>query len=315
LSAGQDIRKRARGNGIRHEGAGVKLQHVAIVGAAGKMGSWFMSYFAHRGLDVSAFDINQKKLKPSDGVKIQNSLADCVKDADFVLVCVPVQKTPQAIKECTKSMKDGAVIGEISSIKKKTFAALKYTPIKLRPLCLHPMFGPGTSKTVETKMLLIPVRNEKIELEIANKIFKNSNFTVLFDAKEHDKAIAIVLGLTYFANLIFAKLISSSNISVLKQVSGTTFGLQSLIAESILTEEPDLIVALIGENVYTKRYIDQYIKEAEALARLAITNETSHLKAELQKVKLSIQKRQDLQQSYKRMYEIIHKQTKDKNSA
>jgi prephenate dehydrogenase len=89
------------------------LQHVAVVGAAGKMGSWFMSYFSHRGLDVSAFDINQKILKPSDRVKIQNNLTDCVKDADFVLVCVPVQKTPQAIKECTKSMKDGAVIGEI----------------------------------------------------------------------------------------------------------------------------------------------------------------------------------------------------------
>ena len=163
-------------------------------------------------------------------------------------------------------MKDGAVIGEISSIKKKTFS-FKNTPIKLRPLCLHPMFGPGSSKTVETKMLLIPVRDEKLELEIASEIFKNSNLTVFFDAKEHDKAIAIVLGLTCFANLIFAKLISSSNISVLKQVSGTTFGLQSLIAESILTEEPDLIVALIGENEYTKRYIDQYIKEAEALAK------------------------------------------------
>ena len=61
---------------------------MAIVGAIGKMGSWFVSYFAHRGLDVSAFDINQKILKPSDRVKIQNSLADCVKDADFVLVCV-----------------------------------------------------------------------------------------------------------------------------------------------------------------------------------------------------------------------------------
>ena len=46
-------------------------------------------------------------------------------------------------------------------------------------------------------------------------------FDRIFDAKEHDKAIAIVLGLTWhFANLIFAKLISSSNISVLKQVSG-----------------------------------------------------------------------------------------------
>jgi prephenate dehydrogenase len=287
---------------------------VAIVGAAGKMGSWFTSYFVHRGLDVSAFDINQKMLKPTDKVKIQNNLPACVADADLVLVCVPVQKTPQAIKECTKSMKDGAVIAEISSIKRKTHAILKNAPINLRPLCIHPMFGPGTSKMSETRVLLIPVRDEKFELEIANEIFQNSNLSVLSDAKEHDKAIAIVLGLTYFANIVFAKLMSSSNISMLKQVSGTTFGLQSLIAESILTEEPDLIIALIGENVYVKKYIDQYLEEAEALASLAATKKDDDLKTELQKVKQNIQKRQDLQQSYNRMYEIIHKQAKDKNS-
>ncbi len=276
------------------------------------MGSWFTGYFAHRGLDVSAFDINQKMLKPSGKVKIQNNLTACVKDADFVLVCVPVQKTPQAIKECSRSMKDGAVIAEISTVKKKTFAALKKTPLNLHPLCIHPMFGPGTNKTVETRMLLVPVRDEKLELEIANEIFENSSLNVLPDAKEHDKAIAIVLGLTYFANIVFAKMMSSSNISVLKQVSGTTFGLQSLIAESILTEEPDLIIALIGENVYAKRYIHQYLKEAKSLARLTTAKERVDLKAELQKVKLSIQNKQDLQQSYQRMYDIIHNQTKDK---
>jgi prephenate dehydrogenase len=100
---------------------------------------------------------------------------------------------------------------------------------------------------------------------------------------------------------------SSSNISMLKQVSGTTFGLQSLIAESIFTEEPELVIALIRENTYAKRYISHYIKEAEALAQLVFANDTKNLKVELQKVKVRMQKGQDLQQSYKRMYEMIDK--------
>src|SRR5918992_1881581 len=281
------------------------------------MGSWFTSYFAQRGLDVSAYDINQKMLlKDSIKVKVQKSLRQCVQDADLVLVCVPVQKTPQVIRECAKNMKDGAIIAEISSVKSKTFAALKKIPINFRPLCIHPMFGPGASKNEESRVLLVPVRNEKIELKIANEIFENANVKVLPDARQHDKLIAIVLGLTYFANMVFAKVISSSrNISVLKQVSGTTFGLQSLIAESILTEEPDLIIALIGENVYAKRYIHQYLKEAKSLARLTTAKERVDLKAELQKVKLNIQEKQDLQQSYQRMYDIIHNQTKDKLAA
>jgi len=281
------------------------LQQVAVVGAAGKMGSWFTSYFARRGLDVSAYDINNKMLKTPPHVKVQTSLLHCVEDADLVLVSVPVQKTPQAIKECTKNMKDGAIIAEISSVKDKTFAALKKTPICLRPLCIHPMFGPGASKKVDIRVLLVPVRNEKMELKIANEIFENANVMVLPNAKQHDKSIAIVLGLTYFANIVFAKVISSGNISMLKQVSGTTFGLQSLIAESIFTEEPELVIALIRENTFAKRYISHYIKEAGALAQLVIANDSKDLKAELQKVKLRMQKGQDLQQSYKRMYEMI----------
>ena len=284
------------------------MQQVAIVGAAGKMGTWFARYFAQRGLDVSAYDINQKKiLKTSSKVKVQESLFDCVHDADLVLVCVPVQKTPQAVKECTKNMKDRAIIAEISSVKNKTFAALKKIPNNLRPLCIHPMFGPGASKKVEARMLLVPVRNEKIEVKIAKRIFEKANVIVLPNAKQHDKSIAIVLGLTYFANIVFARLMSSGNISMLKQVSGTTFGLQSLIAESILTEEPDLVIALIGENVYAKKYINQYLKEAAALARLAVANDSNDLKAELEKLKLNMQKRQDLQRSYNRMYEIMDK--------
>jgi prephenate dehydrogenase len=281
------------------------LQQVAVVGAAGKMGSWFTSYFARRGLDVSVYDINQNILKTPPHVKVQTSLLHCVEDADLVFVSVPVQKTPQAIRECTKNMKDGAIIAEISSVKDKTFAALKKTPINLRPLCIHPMFGPGASKKVGIRVLLVPVRNEKIELKIANEIFENANVMVLPNARQHDKSIAMVLGLTYFANIVFAKVMSSSNVSMLKQVSGTTFGLQSLIAESIFTEEPELVIALIRENTYAKRYISHYLKEAEALARLVIANDSKDLKAELLKVKLRMQKGQDLQQSYKRMYEMI----------
>jgi prephenate dehydrogenase len=281
------------------------LQQVAVVGAAGKMGSWFTSYFALRGLDVSVYDINQNILKTPPHVKVQTSLLHCVEDADLVFVSVPVQKTPQAIRECTKNMKDGAIIAEISSVKDKTFAALKKTPINLRPLCIHPMFGPGASKKVNIRVLLVPVRNEKIELKIANEIFENANVMVLPNARQHDKSIAMVLGLTYFANIVFAKVMSSSNVSMLKQVSGTTFGLQSLIAESIFTEEPELVIALIRENTYAKRYISHYLKEAEALARLVIANDSKDLKAELLKVKLRMQKGQDLQQSYKRMYEMI----------
>jgi prephenate dehydrogenase len=284
------------------------MRQVGIVGAAGKMGSWFTVYFAQRGLDVLVYDINQEILKTSGNVKVKVSLQDCVKDADLVLVSVPLLRTPQAIKECTKSMKDGAIIAEISSVKNKTFAALKRVPSNLHPLCIHPMFGPGASEKIRAKMLLVPVRNEKIEVKTANEIFENAAVTVLPNATQHDRTMAIVLGLTYFTNIAFAKvMVSSGNISILKQLSGTTFNLQSLVAESIFTDEPDLIIALIRANVYTKKCINQYLNEAALIARLALAKNDTELKAKMQEIKSKLQKSQDLQQAYKRMYDIIEK--------
>jgi prephenate dehydrogenase len=281
------------------------MREVAIIGAAGKMGSWFRDYFSLHGLEVSAYDINDIVLRTASNVKVKDSLDDCVKEADLVLVSVPLNSTPSVIRECAKKMKNGAIIAEISSVKYKTFAALKNVPKNVIPLCIHPMFGPGASEKIQAKLLLVPVRNEKNELKLANEIFENVKVTVLPTAKQHDRSIAIVLGLTYFTNIVFAKVLGSADISMLKQVSGTTFALQSIIAESILTDEPDLIVALVQANMYTRKYIMQYLKEATSIARLVVSKNSSDLKADLREIRSKLEKSQDLQESYKRMYDII----------
>lgn len=254
---------------------------------------------------VFAYDINRKSLKSLDNVRIADSIANCVKSADLVLVSVPVRMAPKIISECAKGMKAGAIISEISSVKHQTFRALKKVQADVRPLCIHPMFGPGASEKMQPKLLLVPVRNEADELKIVHEVFENATVKVLPDAKAHDMSVATVLGLTYFANIVFAKVMSSGNVSMLKQVSGTTFGLQSLLAESILANEPDLMIALMQENPYAKKYIKQYLKEASSFAGMASAKDSRRLKADLQKVKSKLQRWQDLEQSYKKMYDII----------
>jgi prephenate dehydrogenase len=281
------------------------MQEVAIVGASGKMGSWFMRHFSRRGFEVYVFDINKVRIRKPKNVKVKDNLSDCVSNADLVLVCVPLNITPSVIKDCASKMKDGAIIAEISSVKNKTFEALKKVPKTLTPLCIHPMFGPGASDKTQARMLLVPVRNERSELKITKDMFHNAKITVLPNAKQHDKSMAIVLGLTYFVNIVFAKLLSFSDFSMLKQVSGTTFGLQSLISESILRDDPELIIALVQANMHTREYVMKYLKEATTLRRLVVTKDSSKVKEELRKTRLKLEKSQDLQKSYKRMYDII----------
>jgi prephenate dehydrogenase len=273
--------------------------NVAIVGAAGKMGSWFATYFMAKGHEVSAFDIRPFRIK---GAKKSTSLAGCVAGADLVLVCVPVQKTPETIRRCARAMKPGSVLAEISSVKSRTFGALKKARADVTPLCIHPMFGPGASGKKQLKMLLVPVRNSPAEQRRARAYFGGMSIKVLSDARTHDRAIAAVLGLTYFANVAFAGILSKEKLATLKQVGGTTFAVQSMLAESVMTDEPDLISALIRDNPYSTKYIRQYLRSAHDLAGLA---SSGRLGARLKEIKSKLQRQQDLQESYQRMYDML----------
>ncbi|HEX9678469.1 prephenate dehydrogenase/arogenate dehydrogenase family protein [Nitrososphaera sp.] len=268
----------------------------AIIGAAGKMGSWFAGYFARKGFTVSAFDVKPFAIAGSNRAP---SLRECVRDADFVLVCVPMQKTTELIRKCAKEMKKGSRLAEISSVKSATFPVLKKVRKDLQVLCVHPMFGPGADGTKNLKMLLVPVRDKADEQAAAEQAFSGMSISAIADARTHDKSIAVVLGLTYFVNIAFAGVISKEDLQALKQVGGTTFGFQSMLAESVMTDEPELAAALLRDNPYSPAYITRYLKGAQELAR------TKNLEPLLKKVKRNLQKQQDLQESYRRMYEML----------
>jgi prephenate dehydrogenase len=275
--------------------------HIAVIGAAGKMGFWFASYFVKKGFSVSTFDVKPAAVA---GAKSAADLKECVRDADLVLVSVPVQKTAELVARCAKEMKKGSRLAEISSVKSKTLPALKKVRKDLQVLCLHPMFGPGAEAGRNLKMLLVPVRDRQGEYEATRRLFSDMSINVIADAKTHDRSIAAVLGLTYFVNIAFAGVMARENLRALKKVGGTTFAVQSTLAESVMTDEPELASALVRDNPYARAYMAGYLKIAQQIAG------TKKLEPALKKIKQDLQKQADPQESYRRLYGML----KDRNN-
>jgi prephenate dehydrogenase len=211
------------------------------------------------------------------------------------------------IHECASKMKPGAILAEISSVKQQTSMALKKISSKIKPLCIHPMFGPGRKDLKQMKILLIPVRNEENELKILNEIFEEAIVVVIPNAKIHDELIGVVLGLTHYINMVFAGTISKQDLSYLRDVTGTTFEIQSLLAASIMTEEPDLLISLLLENQSVKKHIQNYLSESNKVARLIFNENDLDLKTKYLKTRSILQQHQNLESSYKRMYQIVEK--------
>jgi prephenate dehydrogenase len=286
------------------------IKKIAIIGAEGDMGKWFSKYFNKKKDKIlSLYDIRPTSLKKpaNNNTIICKNIRECVEAADLVLVCVPLKNTPQIIEKCASKMKSGAILAEISSVKYRSFRALKKVSPGIIPLCIHPMFGPGKKDLKQMKIILIPVSNEQNELKVLNNIFDTPIITIVPNSNVHDKLIAIVIGLTHYVNIILANFLSKQDFPYLNKVAGTTFKMQSLLITSILTEQPALVVDLLTENRSVKRYIRSYLKEANSVAKMVFDKNGVKLGTKYVNTKTILQRQQNLQLSYKRMYDIVEK--------
>jgi len=277
-------------------------KEIAIIGVNGKMGKWFANYFHKMGFEVVGFDVNND-IKEKFIVKA-NSLVGAILKTDYVLLCTPTKRTPEIVRLIAKEMQRGSYLIEISSQKFKTAQTLLKTPSRVNPVCIHPMFGPGTKSIDGKNVIIIPIKDAKQELSITKLLFPKANF-VTIDAAEHDKKIAVILGLTHLINIAFANILAKDEkISLTEKMSGTTFKAQKIISESILTESPELIETIIS-NPEVRRFAEEFWKD---IGRLLTDSQEGKSEQIIDYIKSSqerISKNVDLEKSYKKLSTMI----------
>jgi len=275
---------------------------ISIIGVNGRMGKWFANYFYKMGFEVVGFDTNDD-IKEKFIIKA-NSLIGAILKTDYVLLCTPTKNTPEIIRLIAKEMKHGSYLIEISSQKSKTAQTLMKTPTKVNPICIHPMFGPGTKKIDGKNMIIIPIKDVKKELDAAKLLFPKANF-VTIDASEHDKKIAVILGLTHLINIAFANILAKDEkISLTEKMSGSTFKIQKIVTESILTESPELIETIVS-NPEMRKYGEEFWKDIGKLLTDSQEGKSEEIIDYIKSSQKRISKNIDLDKSYKKLSAMI----------
>ena len=102
---------------------------------------------------------------------------------------------------------------------------------------------------------------------LQKRYFPDGNF-VTIDSTEHDKKIAMILGLTHLINIAFANILAKDDkISLTEKMAGTTFKAQKILAESIMTESPELIETIIS-NPEIRKVAEEFWKDVGRLLHL-----------------------------------------------
>lgn len=274
------------------------MKSVTVIGAGGQMGQWFVKYFTSKGFEVTGYD-SEKKVTGKK-VIVSESLVGGILKANYVVLCTPTRRTPEIIRLIAKEMQRGTYLIEISSEKSKVVTSLAKMPAKINPICIHPMFGPGIKSLKGQNIISVPIKDAKKELTVTKELFEGASF-VTIDASEHDKKIAVILGLTHLMNLVFANIISKDEKTHLtEKMSGTTFRVQKTLAESIMTESPELIETIIA-NPEIRRVAEELWKDVGRLLTSVQESKTEEVITYIKECQKRLAKHTDTAESYKRL--------------
>jgi len=277
---------------------------IAILGAAGNMGGWLIRYFSKLGHTLIAFDPNIKELSSFPDVEITDDCRSAVSNAELVIVTVPMELTAEVINDVAPFMKKNAILCEIASVKTRVIEALRVLPEhSVRPLSIHPLFGPG-AKSLNKRIAVIPLLDQKQEKQLVETLFPDSEVIVV-DAEQHDRIMAVTLSLPYFVNMAVAAVLKKEDITVLKQLSGTTFALQLILAASIMSHSSEFHVALQNENAHTLSILNEFLVSVELGIKQLTDNATESFEQSYNEIKETFGKGVNLQEKYEEMYRIL----------
>jgi len=281
---------------------------VCVIGGAGRMGRWLVHHLTDQGHEVTISDIRHaeaKSVAEATGAKMARSNHEAARKAEATFISTPIDVTPKVLRDISSEIRRGTSVVEISSLKSHIIPILNELGEKgVRTISVHPLFGPGVQDIAAEKIALIPVSDPSSEFKLAETFFPGAELVVV-DVVEHDKAMALTLSLPHFLNIAFASVVGEEDINVLKKLGGTTFALQLVLSEGVMTEDPTLYASIQMSNEYTARYLDKFLSKAEALKQHVSGKDSQRFLQFYADVRSSLLKDADFADAYKRMYKAL----------
>ncbi len=222
---------------------------IAIIGGSGKMGQWFARFLAGEGNDILLLGRDENRLRdlrPRLGVDTSASPAD-VTGADLIIISVPMDAFETVVESYARYIAPGQAVLEVTSVKVRPVEAMHRQLKTKKVLGVHPMFGPGAKDFAGHNFILTPTND--VENSLAEKVgafVKNRGGKVrMMSPEEHDKTMAVVLGLPHLIALVAADtLLELGDFEEFESIGGTTCKLLLMFADSVLSEDPELYASL-----------------------------------------------------------------------
>ena len=219
-----------------------------VVGGKGGMGQWIARFLLGQGHRVRVFD-------PASGACLGEEVSSlaAAAEVDLVIVCVPMSACSEVLEEVAGHSPPGVVAemcslkGHLDSIKQKLRSG------GVRVVSFHPMFG-GHVRMLSDRTIVFCTDGAPEDVSVVRSLFEETSARLVdLPVEEHDRRMALVLGMSHLINLVYSRAVQQSGMTAaeLGDVAGVTFGKQMKTSREVVGENPRLYYEIQSLGEFT----------------------------------------------------------------
>lgn len=245
---------------------------VAVIGGYGGMGRFFAEMFAKEGFPVVISGPNEasgREAAKKIGAEYVRENAKAAKDADIVMISVPVNATTGVIREVAPYVRKGALLMDVTSVKEKPCEYMdRYAPKGVEVIGAHPMFSQRVGSLEGQVFVLTPVRGEKWLAWLKDFLKEHKAKVYESTPREHDHVMAVVQGLTHFTYISVGKTLEKLDFDVRasRKFSSPIYDLMLDMIGRIIGQSPELYASIQMENPEVTKVHEVFLETASDLA-------------------------------------------------
>ncbi len=212
---------------------------ILVIGGFGKMGSWFCNFLNNQGHRVVVHDKCSAEASPFDSL---SGLDENVRDFDFIILSVPLQRSPDVLEELLQ-MRPRGVLFDLCSLKRDLLPVIRRgIRAGLRLTSIHPLFGPDVTTLHGRKIIICPCGDEEADRDVRALFSETAATIVSLPPEDHDRLMTLTLGLSHALNFVFADALvnSGESFETLVGVGSSTFNCQISTTLKLVRENMDL---------------------------------------------------------------------------
>jgi chorismate mutase/prephenate dehydrogenase len=235
-----------------------------VVGGKGGMGRWMARFLAGQGHRVRVYD----PAPDTTPYEEATSLPGAAVRAHLIILAVPMSVCPEVLDELAE-IRPGGVVAEMCSLKSHLSSQLDSLRARgLRVISFHPLFGPDV-RMLSGRTIVFCSGGEANDRRLLSGLFARTSVSMVeMDLAEHDRRMALILGLTHLSNLVFARALSHSGVtaSEMAEVAGVTFTKQLATTREVTDENPELYFQIQQLNPSTPETAGWLVQAVEEFA-------------------------------------------------